>query len=84
MFKPWAAHGPEYENQTMLADVSYINSHMIYVIVFIILTLGMYYFAGQKATTYFLLVVLLGQLIIPGGTGAGITELTKSFSIFKG
>jgi len=62
------------------AGLTYIGNHMIFVVVFILMTLGLYYMVGKKSTTYFLLVVLVGQLVIPGGTGAGITELVKYFS----
>lgn len=84
IFQTWAAHGEEHQVRTVLDGANYINSNMVYIIVFILFTLALYYFMGNKATIYFLLVVLIGQLIIPGGTGAGITELTNTFKIFKG
>lgn len=57
------SHGPQYEKQTLQAGLSYISSNLIYVIVFILLTLGIYWAAGGKAAFYFLLLVLLGQLV---------------------
>ena len=78
------AHGPEFVAQERREGLSYIGSHLIYVVVFILFTLGLYYMVGKKSTTYFLVLVLLGQLIIPGGTGAGISQLTQNFKIFKG
>lgn len=79
IFKMLPAHGEEYEEQTLLAGASYINSNIIYVVVFIIMVLGLFYLVGKKATVYFLLLVLLGQLIIPGGTGEGVLSFLKSF-----
>lgn len=76
-FDTLPAHGEEYEKQTLAEGANYINSNMVYVIVFIILTLAVYYTVGKKATGYFLGIVLLGQLVIPGGTGAGIAQLFK-------
>jgi len=77
----FAGPRPEVDQSTGL---SYLSSHFIYVVVFILFTLGLYYMVGKKSTTYFLVLVLLGQLIIPGGTGAGISQLTQNFKIFKG
>lgn len=82
----WFA-GPRLEvdqEQSAGSGLSYLSSHFIYVVVFILFTLGLYYMVGKKSTTYFLVLVLLGQLIIPGGTGAGISQLTQNFKIFKG
>lgn len=57
------AHGPAYEAQTAGEAVSYIGTHLIYVAVFIFLTLVMYWTVGSKGTFWFLVLVLLGQLL---------------------
>jgi len=66
------------------AGLSYLGSHLVYVVVFIVFTLAMFYVVGKKSTTYFLVLVLVGQLIIPDGTGAGITSLFNSFKTTGG
>jgi hypothetical protein len=83
-FKMLASHGDAYEARESIAALGYFNKHVAYVFVFIIVTLSMFYLVGKKATTAFLLIVLLGQLLIPSGGVAGITNLTKNFKIFKG
>jgi len=80
-FKMVPSHGEKFEKGEAL---SYFNKHIVYVFVFILVTLAMFYTVGKKSTTYFLLLVLLGQLIIPTGGVAGITNLSKNFKIFKG
>ena len=83
-FKMLPAHGETFEKGETLGALKYFNSHIAYVFVFILVTLAMFYTVGKKSTTYFLLLVLLGQLIIPTGGVAGITNLAKNFKIFKG
>lgn len=57
------AHGSAYTNETASEAGAYISSHMIYVIAFILLSLAIYWTLGSKATFYFLLLVLSGQLL---------------------
>lgn len=82
-FKMLPAHGPEFEAQQTNVGLNYLGSHFVYIFVFIIMTLALFYLVGNKATTYFLVLVLLGQLII-GGAGSGVQQLTQNFKIFKG
>jgi hypothetical protein len=60
------AHGQAYQDQLFREGVEYLSSNMIYVIVFILFTLAIYWTAGGKPTFYFLLIVLLGQLVTNG------------------
>lgn len=62
------------------AGLSYIGGHIIYIVVFIIFTLILYYTVGKKSTAYFLILVLLGQLVI-GGQGQGIADALNSFGL---
>lgn len=57
------SHGPEYQKQTAGAALSYISGHFLYVVAFFFLTLAIYWSVGAKAAFYFLLLVLLGQLM---------------------
>lgn len=57
------AHGAAYQTQTAGEAVSYIGSHLIYVAMFIFLTIVMYWTVGSKGTFWFLVLVLIGQLL---------------------
>lgn len=57
------SHGAEYEAQTAREALGYIGTHLIYVAVFIFLTVVLYWTVGSKGTFWFLVLVLLGQLL---------------------
>jgi len=62
------------------AGIGYIAGHLGYVVVFILFTLGLYYTVGKKGTTYFLAIVILGQLVISDG----VISMIQSFTNKKG
>ena len=57
------SHGAAYQTQTADVALTYIGSNLIYVFVFILLTLVLTWTVGKKGTMAFLVLVLLGQLI---------------------
>jgi len=81
---PYVTGGISYDSGVATPGLAYIGSHLIYIVVFVLFTLGLFYLVGKKSTTYFLVLVLLGQLIIPGGTGSGVQQLMSNFKVFGG
>jgi hypothetical protein len=53
---------------TAASALTYIGSNLIYVAAFIMLTLIIFWTLGKKASFYFLLLVLAGQLIFNAST----------------
>ena len=59
----WPSHGPAYQAQTAGEATAYIGTHLIYVALFIFLVVLISWTVGEKGAFWFLVLVLLGQLL---------------------